>query len=88
LCHAPSRRKQPESKHIKALQIRAKISMAQKWHKNSRHDQGIFVAQNENQENMAHLARLKGGYYFRSGLGRTVNAILINLINGLSIIKG
>jgi hypothetical protein len=46
------------------------------------------MAQNKNQESMAQLTRHKGGYYFRTPLSCAINAILINIINGLSIIKG
>jgi len=45
LCHRHSQTKQRKSQEIKALPSHAKISVAQKWQRNSARDQGILVAE-------------------------------------------
>jgi hypothetical protein len=46
LCHRHFQTKQPKPQEIKALPNNAKISVAQKWQRNLRPDQGILVAEN------------------------------------------
>jgi len=45
LCHRHFQTKQRKTQEIKALLNYAKISVAEKWQRNLRHDQGILVAE-------------------------------------------